>query len=222
MLLDANSGSATTKADCYCSQSSELVDIWPLTTLARWLARAGPSEPAALIFVLAGRQHRKLHALELYEQGYAPRLIISVGRFEIRRFAALPLPAQVPLRESASVVPAPQRHFFVYFERDCAEIELIPAGRLGTLREIRALRNWLVRRPEISSVLVVTSGVHARRVRLCCRALLDRHVDVYLTNAPSPPEDGAEPLDGIWRELVKLATYWLWLALACRRMRRAK
>lgn len=198
------------------------MNIWPLTTLARWLARAGPPQRAGLIFVLAGRQHRKLHALGLYHEGYAPRLVISVGRFEIRRFAALPLPARVPLLESASVVPAPQRHFFVYFERDCAEIELIPAGRLGTLREIRALGNWLVRRPEISSVLVVTSGVHARRVRLCCRALLDRHVDVYLTNAPNPSEDSAEPRDGIWKELAKLAAYWVWLALAPGRTRRAK
>lgn len=187
------------------------VNRWPLTSLARWLAAAGPAEPAALIFAIAGRQQRKTYALELYRQGYAPRLLLSVGRFEIRRFATLPLPVRVPLRETAAVVPAPERHFFVYFEEGGGEIERVPAWRLGTLREIRALRNWLTRRPEITSVLVVTSGVHARRVRLCCDALLDRRVAVRLTNAPDPPEGIENPRDSIWKEVLKLAAYWVWL-----------
>jgi len=198
------------------------VNIWPLQFVERWLARAGPPEPAALIFVLAGREHRKLHALELYRRGCAPRLVISVGRFEIRRFEKLPLPVQLPLREAAATVPAAKRHFFAYFEGDVAEIEAIPPRRLGTLHEIQALENWLIRRPEITSVLVITNGVHARRVGLCCQALLDRRVAVYLTNAPNPSEDGQRPRDGIWKELVKLSAYWVWLALALGRTRRSK
>jgi hypothetical protein len=209
-------------AECGGGRSRELVDIWPLPFLEHWLARAGAPEPAALIFVLAGREDRKLHALKLYQQGCAPRLIISVGRFEIRRFEKLPLPVQLPLRETAAAIPAAKRHFFVCFEGDLAEIEAIPARRLGTLREIQALENWLIRRPEITSVLVITNGVHARRVRLCCQAVLDRRIQVHLTNAPNPSEDGQRPRDGIWKELVKLSAYWVWLVLALGRTRRTQ
>src|SRR5579862_3221328 len=82
-----------------------LVNVWPVTSLARWLARAEPPKAAELIFVLAGRQHRKSYALHLYQRSYAPRLLLSVGRFEIRRFALLPLPVRVPLLETAAAIP---------------------------------------------------------------------------------------------------------------------
>jgi hypothetical protein len=34
------------------------------------------------IFVLAGKEIRKAHGSELWKQGYAPVLFLSVGRFE--------------------------------------------------------------------------------------------------------------------------------------------
>lgn len=193
-----------------------------LQAVQRWLARSDPPEKAALIFVLAGRQHRKLCALDLYQKGYAPRLILSVGRYEIRRFATLPLPIKVSLLELAAPVPAYERHFFVCFEKSGVQIERIAVRRLGTLNEIRALRDWLARRSEINSVLVVTSGVHARRVRLCCRAMLGAGVNVHVMNALETSDVVNEPRCGTWKELLKLAAYWVWLAPAFGKTRRAK
>jgi uncharacterized SAM-binding protein YcdF (DUF218 family) len=194
------------------------VNVWPVRLLARWLARAEPLEAADLIFALAGRQHRKSYALRLYQNGYSPRLILSVGRFEIRRFALLPFPVRVPLLETAAAIPAPKRHFFVCLEGDRAKIEAVPWERLGTLREIRALGRWLRERPEIKSVLVVTSGVHLRRVRWCCRALLDQGVVVGVTAAPDLAGDTHDPRDSIFKEFVKLLAYGLYLPVQ-RRMR---
>jgi len=190
-----------------------LVNAWPVTSLTRWLARAEPPKAAELIFVLAGRQHRKSYALDLYQRGYAPRLLLSVGRFEIRRFALLPLRARVPLLETAAAIPAPERHFFVCVEGDRAAIEAVPWEKLGTLREIRALGRWLRARPEITSLLVITSGVHVRRVRWCCRALLPGRVAVAVTTAPNPAGDTHEPRDSIFKEFVKLIAYGFYLPL---------
>jgi hypothetical protein len=198
------------------------VGVCLLQAVRHWLASSDTPETAALIFVLAGRQHRKLCALDLYKNGYAPRLILSVGRFEIRRFETLSLPVTVPLLELAAPVPAPERHFFVCFENGHVQVERIAVRRPGTLNEIRALRDWLARRSEITSVLVVTSGVHARRVRLCCRTLLDTGVHVHVMNAPDASDIVDEPRDGTWKELLKLVAYWVWLALAFGRTRRTK
>ena len=41
--------------------------------------------PADLIFVMAGRMERKQYGLELYRAGLAPRLVLSVGRFEVSK-----------------------------------------------------------------------------------------------------------------------------------------
>jgi hypothetical protein len=131
---------------------------------------------ANLIFALAGRESRKEYALELYAQGVAPSLLMSVARFEIRRFAGLALPKRVNLRSMAAPVAPPERHFFVCFEGDRVTIEKIFRGRWGTLSEIRALRLWLEPRPEIRHIAVISSRTHLPRVRLCCKELLDRRI----------------------------------------------
>src|SRR5262245_11773192 len=51
---------------------------------------SGMSDDA--IFVFAGRESRKRFGVRLYREGRAPRLLLSVGRFEWRRFADLSLP----------------------------------------------------------------------------------------------------------------------------------
>jgi hypothetical protein len=56
-----------------------------------------PIPDADLIFVRAGREDRKLDGLQLFREGRAPRLLVSVGRYEIRRFADLPLSESIDL-----------------------------------------------------------------------------------------------------------------------------
>jgi hypothetical protein len=139
--------------------------------VARLACSDGPAE-ADLIFALAGRRDRKVYALHLFAGGLAPRLLLSVGRFEIRRFTELDLPVKLDLLNLASQIVPAQRHFFVSFEGGRVQAERIPVGRFGTLREIEALAQWLQERPSIERVLVISSSAHLRRVQMCCRALL--------------------------------------------------
>lgn len=156
-----------------------------LEHLYDWLSPSEPIRPADAVFALAGRESRKRFALELLHCAPAPTLVLSVGRFEIRRFAQLPWPGVINLLEVASRTPPPLRHYFVSFEGGDTQVELIPRGRLGTLTEIRALVRWLERRPQIASLLVISSAPHLRRVRACCRALLPAGLPIHFIAVPN-------------------------------------
>jgi hypothetical protein len=151
-----------------------------LASIYDWLVSADPPSSADLIFVLAGQQDRKEYAVKLFERGLAPQVLISVGRYEIRRFAALLLPHKMDLLRAIENVPPLLRHFFVAFCGKQFEVRRIPVRAFGTLGEIEALGDWLDARPRITSVLIVSSGFHLRRVRYCCRALLARNLKFQL------------------------------------------
>ena len=87
-----------------------------LPRLRVWLSPVDTPRKADLIFVLAGRMHRKECALELFREGLAPRILLSVGRFEIRCFSKMALPVLLDLLKLAQDVPTPPRHYFVFFE----------------------------------------------------------------------------------------------------------
>jgi hypothetical protein len=151
-----------------------------------WLNCSDPVGHADLIFTLAGRESRKVFALELFSQKQAPRLLLSVARFEIRPFARLPLvPVPLDLLQIAAPVSPPDRHFFVSFNDGEVEVGLVPRGRFGTLSEIRALAAWLNEHRGVSSLLVVSSATHLRRVRMCCRALLPRRIQILVLGVPN-------------------------------------
>jgi len=172
---------------------------------------------ADLIFVLAGLEARKVYALQLWRQHSARAILLSVGRFEIRKFSSLDLPVPIDLLEAAKPVPPPQRHFFVSFGVDEWPVRQIRTGRFGTWSEIEALALWLGRRFRIRSLVVVSSAYHLYRVRICCRALLPERVHVEYR---ASPEEDREGTSGPWwrdfrhdqtrlTELVKIPTYWL-------------
>jgi hypothetical protein len=168
-----------------------------------------------LIFVLAGREARKACALQLFHEERAPRILLSVGRFEIRKFRNLPLPIPVDLLKLALTVAPPLRHFFVCFEDGKATIERISIGRFGTLSEMRALVTWLGRCPKVRRILMVSSRVHLPRLRLCCWALLPSQLCAEFFAAPDSAMD-MQPVPGLRRlshwglvlgEAVKVPVY---------------
>lgn len=186
-----------------------------------WLACTDPPGTDDLIFVFAGREERKRHGLYMYRKSRAPRLLLSVARFEIRRFRDLELPQPPDLREIASHVPPRLRHFFVYFDGQHRQVERVPVGRFGTLSEINALKSWLKGYPHIASIALVSSGAHLRRVRMCCRALLPPDLHLRLIAVPVGPsklsgEDVAHPeisFKFVLFEIMKLVGYRLILTL---------
>jgi len=152
---------------------------------------------ADLIFVLAGLEARKAFGLRLLNRQLAPRILLSVGRFEIRKLPRLSLPAPV------------LRHYFVWFEGGEALAERIPVGRFGTWMEIESLARWLQERKDIHTVLVVSSAHHLARIRICCRALLAPRVNVLLV--PLPQEVAPEES----RSRKEMLAEWLKIPVYC-------
>jgi hypothetical protein len=186
----------------------------PAGWLRHWLACADSPNSADMIFALAGRQERKTYALELFEQGFAPRLLLSVARFEIRRFAKLSLPVAIDLVPLASPIPPPQRHFFINFDKESYEVERIPVRSFGTLGEIEGLASWLARRGQIRSLLIISSGAHLRRVRMCCRVLLPRRLELRFLASPTKKTIGDGPPEpSLYPELLKLPLYRILLSV---------
>ena len=217
----------------YCGERLNTTDRsshrW--SRLRAWLSPADPLRSADLIFVLAGRVHRKEYALELFRQGLAPRLLFSVGRFEIRRFSKMPLPVALDLLKIAQEVSPPQRHYFVSFDGQGVHADHVLPGRFGTLTEIAALGRWLDANPQVRSVLIISSADHLRRVRMCCRSRLKAATKLaYLAAPVNLPELSVPETVGVsegqnlleervdppslredLQELFKVMVYWVLL-----------
>lgn len=184
------------------------------------LGRPNGAPPADATFVFAGNQERKHFAAELWRAGSSPSLIVSVGRFEWRRFPAIGLP-DGGLRALVDATPYWRRHFFVRIDRSgAAEARLIETRPFGTRHEARALAA-LCRERGLRSVLVVTSAIHVRRASLALTRAA-RGQDVVFSFEPLPEDRDAYGPGRWWRtrngvrvvlsELVKVAIYaaFLW------------
>jgi hypothetical protein len=160
-------------------------------------------EKVDAIFVFAGRQSRKRFGLLLFREGFAPRLVLSVGRFEWRRFASLGLPSDGGLVNLVSETEPRLRHFFVDVRRGSAACERIPVGPLGTWSESRALSGF-VEREAIRRLVVVSHRRHLKRCLLGLRLSLPGSCTVV--PIASSPEAG-EPAEGRLVEALKLFVY---------------
>jgi hypothetical protein len=103
--------------------------------------------------------------VRLFREGVAPRLVLSVGRFEWRRFASLGLPSDGGLVDLVSRTEPRQRHFFVDVRSESVNAEKIEIGLLGTWSEARALSRF-VEREGIAKILVISHRQHLRRCLL--------------------------------------------------------
>jgi uncharacterized SAM-binding protein YcdF (DUF218 family) len=129
--------------------------------------------------------NRKQYALQLFREHLAPRLLFSVGRFEIRRFSKMPLPSPLDLLKLAQDLPPQLRHYFVLFQANESHVEHVPPRRFGTLTEITTLARWLAANPEVQSLLLISNSTHLRRIRMCCQSLLPRGLQLTLLPVPT-------------------------------------
>lgn len=142
---------------------------------------------ADLIFTFAGRTSRKLYSCSLFENGEAKRLMLSTGRFELRRFPQLPIRPTPDLIQMAAPIPPAQRHCCVLFEAGsgAAQVIWIRKKRFGTLTEVEFLRDWLGQHVRIRKVRIVSSGYHLPRIRLCCWFLIPAQISVQFSAVPN-------------------------------------
>jgi hypothetical protein len=155
-----------------------------------------PRTPCDLIFVLAGRPERKSYGLELLHQGVAPRLVLSVARYEVRQTAALPIGAQALIAIRDQTLPR-ERHFWVEPSSQPAKISHANLRRSGTFEELEALASFLAPQSPARIALVSTS-IHLRRVRFCCARIpffAARQVCFW----PVPEQGNSFQRKGWWR-----------------------
>ena len=189
-----------------------------LPGLHAWLSPTDHPNPADLLFALAGHMSRKHYALQLFREGLAPRLLFSVGRFEIRRFSKMSLPSPLDLLKLAEDLPPQQRHYFVLFQGNECRVEHVQPRRFGTLTEIASLANWLAANPEVHSLLLISDATHLRRIRLCCQSLFPPSLKLTLLPVPSSFLNSANPQPSALQstardllELLKILVYWVLL-----------
>jgi len=136
-----------------------------LIRLYEGLSRNDAVQPVDLIFVLAGRMERKLYGLELYDTGVAPRLVVSVGRFEVSKMSELGLEGADELIAQREKTQPDERNFFVKMDSSGRRIERARLARCSTYGEALALRR-LLETECVRTVMVISTNVHLRRVAL--------------------------------------------------------
>jgi hypothetical protein len=129
------------------------------------LAICQAASPADLIFVLAGLPERKRYGWELFQQGLAPVLLLSVARSEARFLSARAgIPDDGNIISLLPICPDQGNHIFLWFDRGGVRPEVIRLPELNTFGEIWAL-STLSQRHRLRHVLILSTAIHLRRIR---------------------------------------------------------
>jgi uncharacterized SAM-binding protein YcdF (DUF218 family) len=179
------------------------------------LTRTDSVQPADLLFVMAGRMERKPYGLELYRAGVAPRLVLSVGRFEVSKMGKLDLGGLEELIALRDKTRPGERHFFVSVDAAGIRIDKVRVLRWSTYGEALALHQFLKWHPA-RTVTVISTDVHLRRVALTF-AKVFRNSPVEFRYCPVPSRFGFVRKDRWWtrpgdrwfviQEMIKLGAY---------------
>jgi DUF218 domain len=193
---------------------------WFLETPYTGLTRADSVQPVDLIFVMAGRMNRKQYGFELYRKGVAPKLVLSVGRFEVSKMLQTEFAFADELAALRSVTPPNQRHFFVSLDQFETRVELASVPQWNTYGEVVGLMRYL-EREHAAKVMVVSTDIHLRRVAYTIRKVLrDRPLEFLYCPVPECDNLGKQlwwtrpnSCSYVLSELMKLAGYGLILSM---------
>ena len=177
------------------------------------------SEPPAqsdLIFVFAGKQERKAAGLDLWKRGYAPELIISVGRFEWRRFSSLGLKSDGGLLDLVEKTRPQDRHFFVRVSPNATASTLIRKRYFGTRNEAQEFARLV--NPANQTIMVLSTAFHLRRARLVFARAFRNRPDIKILCVTGPESDAYIQRSDLrtswparWAILKELSKYLVYL-----------
>ena len=192
--------------------------------LLKWyqaLTRDDQPKPVDLIFVMAGKIARKHYGIELFRASVAPRLVLSIDRFEVSKMSGFGIEGFDELIALRDRTPPADRYFYWKINAAGGRIEKRKLPRANTYGEALALRQFL-EEEKVQTVMVVSTAIHLQRVALTF-ANVFRNVPVEFLYCPVPSH-----LDGLrssswWRhpadrryvllETMKLAGYKVILSL---------
>lgn len=151
-----------------------------------------PPKQADVGVVLAGDFSRALYASDLYHRGFVPKVWLSRPERErpLRQLDVLGVP--YPRQEEVS------RAVLLRQEVPADRIELFGNGVASTIEEARAVAEFLGQRPDIRSILLITSRFHARRAEAIFRTILKDHPHLEI-QAVGSPYDGFV-VDQWWKD----------------------
>jgi len=185
------------------------------------LTRNDAVKPVDLIFVMAGRMDRKQYGMQLFSNGVSPKLVLSVGRFEVSRMAALGLDHFTELKRLRDQTQPEARHFFVTLDASCVRIDTAGIPNWNTYGEVLGLRRILQYEP-VRRVMIVSTNIHLNRVSVAV-AKLCRGMQVEFRYCAVPDTLAATRRENWWlrthdrqfvaTELLKLAGYRIIVSL---------
>lgn len=186
---------------------------WCFLEAGRYLQHEDPLQHADALFVLAGsRLERTLEAVDLYQAGYAPVMLLSPGREEPAEVAArargLRFPREAePLRQALPGIGIP---------RDAV---LIGDGSVDNTADEAAMLTRIAHARGWHRVIVVTSKYHTRRTGFAMRRALEGSgVEIVVHASRYDPADPARwwrhrrDVRFLMEEWPKLLAYRLGLA----------
>jgi uncharacterized SAM-binding protein YcdF (DUF218 family) len=140
--------------------------VYAFLNVGRWLAPQDPLTKADAIFVLAGTvAERPLEAADLYQAGYAPKILVTRDQAEqavaVADSRGATLPERYQLNLDMLVALGVPRTALIVPER----VHGNTAAEAETLRDVALKQGW-------KKVIVVSSTYHLRRVALVCRRQL--------------------------------------------------
>jgi uncharacterized SAM-binding protein YcdF (DUF218 family) len=172
----------------------------------RWLVRENALRPAAAIVVLSGSMpERAEEAARIFRLGYAHEVWITHPENPSRALAAMGI--HFVTEDDYS------REVLVHNGVPDADIEILPGTIIDTEQEIDAIVREM-RRDGVTTVIIVTSPPHTRRVRALWRDLAPRNLHVIVRAAYEDPFDAnhwwrnTHDALAVTREMLGLLNAW--------------
>ncbi len=173
-----------------------LSHLWWLTEIGRWLVVDQQPVTSDAIVAVAGQNRRRSHAIELYGQGYAGRLIFNVS--DTTYYFGQPIDPVTSVLEDLDSHGVPRER--VIINRDV----------ISTWNDAQATLQT-ARGQQFVSLIVVSSPLHMRRVKMCFERVFAGS-EIELTYCSVPLERDKIELERWWtreREFIKVFNEYL-------------
>lgn len=174
------------------------------------LSSSRSPQQADVGLVLAGNFGRAIYAADLYHQGFIQKIWISRPEREKGLVQMDELGVSLPRQEDIS------HTILIKKGVDREQIEFVGIGATSTINEARDIAALLPRRPEVGSILLITSRFHVRRAEAIFKKALEPFSG-FQVNAVGTPYDGfvadrwwtdRESTRQVILESAKLVLFW--------------